>query len=137
MQPPCELHMNLKHIMVIDDDKEDIEIFIEFISRCSYDVEVHFASECEEGLAVMRQLENIDIVFIDCRMPEVSGLQVMRLMKADIELKSIPVVIMSSSHSKYDEEMVLLAGACSYMVKSTDHHDYCSELYKVFGHCLN
>jgi two-component system response regulator len=51
-------------------------------------------------------------------MPKLSGLEVLRAVKADTATRAIPVVILSNSSRTEDREQVMALGAVSYLVKS-------------------
>jgi CheY-like chemotaxis protein len=117
--------------MVIDDDKDDIEIFVEFAIKCELDIKIHFATESIEGLRLMKELSQVDILFLDVHMPKLDAFEVIQIMKADEKLKDIPIVIMSSSYSPHDERRLREIGASSCMTKSVNYQVYCDELRKV------
>ncbi len=58
-----------------------------------------------------------DVVFLDLNMPEVDGWQVLMDMKADGDLQSIPVIILSTSFREADRDRAFELGATSYITK--------------------
>jgi CheY-like chemotaxis protein len=123
--------MNKKTVMFIDDDKEEIEIFIDFVSKCSIPVEVLYATDALEGIAVMKSRNDIDVIFLDVNMPRLSGFDIVKRIKADEQLSRIPIIVMSSGTNAYNEHKAILSGAFSFMIKSSKYQNYCIQLQKA------
>ena len=64
------------------------------------------------------------LVLLDLKMPKVSGIEVLRAMKEDERLKSIPVVIMTSSDEESDVADTYALGVNSYVVKPVDFNAF-------------
>lgn len=79
---------------------------------------VVYAADGEEGLRAAR--ENLpDLILLDMMLPKVSGLDVLRALKADVLVKHIPVVVLSglgqSNEAKLSKE-----GAAAFLMKSAE-----------------
>lgn len=75
------------------------------------------AADGEEGLRQARA-EHPDLILLDLLMPKLTGVEVLRALKADPETKSIPVLILSSSSCEQDVAEVIGLGAVDYWVKA-------------------
>jgi CheY-like chemotaxis protein len=64
------------------------------------------------------------VVILDLKMPKVDGLEVLRQMKADPNLKTVPVVMLSSSREERDLLHSYLLGANAYVVKPVDFQQF-------------
>ena len=78
--------------------------------------DVHEAANGVEALAILRA-SWIDVVFADINMPEMSGAELVRQMKADPALASTPVVIVSSESSEARVAELKRSGARAYVKK--------------------
>lgn len=78
--------------------------------------DVHEAANGAEALAILRK-QWIDVVFADINMPEMSGAELVRQMKADPALSSTPVVIVSSESSEARVAELMRCGARAYVKK--------------------
>jgi two-component system cell cycle response regulator DivK len=75
--------------------------------------------QTKDGLEALQiaRLHRPDLILMDIQLPEVSGLEITKRLKADEELRSIPVVAVTAFAMKGDEEMVRQAGCDGYMTK--------------------
>jgi len=58
-----------------------------------------------------------DLILMDIQLPEISGLEITRLLKADDELKAIPVIAVTAFAMKGDEEKIREGGCEGYIAK--------------------
>jgi CheY-like chemotaxis protein len=73
-----------------------------------------------------------DLILLDLRLPKVDGLEVLRQIKADAELKRIPTVVLTTSSAESDIVNAYTNGAGSYLVKPVDFEKFTS-LMETFG----
>lgn len=71
------------------------------------------------------------LLLLDLKMPKVSGMQVLEKVKSDPDLKSIPVVILTSSQEDPDIERCYQLGANSYIVKPVDSDKFFSAIKEM------
>jgi CheY-like chemotaxis protein len=79
---------------------------------------------CKGTFASRSSREHIKLILLDLKMPKVSGIEVLQKMKSDPELKSIPIVILTSSKEDSDIERCYKYGANSYIVKPIESDDF-------------
>lgn len=91
------------------------------------------AADGEEGLRVARA-ERPDLVLLDMLMPKLSGLEVLRALKADEATRAIPVVILSNSSREQDVEEAKRLGAADYLVKANlSLQELADRVARIFG----
>ena len=73
-----------------------------------------------------------DLILLDLRLPKVDGLEVLRRIKADAELKRIPTVVLTTSAAEADMVQAYENGAGSYLVKPVDFEKF-TKLMEAFG----
>jgi CheY-like chemotaxis protein len=103
---------------------------------------------CEDGDDALRFLYFADryssyrshtrlkLIFLDIKLPKVSGLEVLSEIKTDKFLKIIPVVIISSSREESDLQHAAILGANSYIVKPVSYDDFVSSMSQVCNYWL-
>jgi len=72
------------------------------------------------------------LILLDLRLPKVDGLEVLRRIKEDDELKRIPTVVLTTSAAEADMVNAYTHGAGSYLVKPVDFEKF-SQLMEAFG----
>ncbi|HVG24840.1 MAG TPA: SpoIIE family protein phosphatase [Thermoanaerobaculia bacterium] len=106
-----------QRIVVIDDNENDLQVTRRFLERRGYDAVP--ASSGEDGLRLAGQLLP-DALIVDYRMPGMDGFEVARRMKADPQLHTIPVLMLTGSDSSEHVVEGLGAGADDFVTKGSD-----------------
>ena len=102
-------------ILLIDDEPAQITSIKSFLKRRNYSV--YSANSGTEGMNIAKQ-ENIDLVFTDFRMPEMTGLEVVKAMVA--LNPEIPVVVLTAYSDSTEAVKVMKEGAYDYLSKPID-----------------
>ncbi len=114
--------MKAKKILVVDDSRQDVELMLVALEEKNLANEVVVVHDGEEALDYLFRRGNFaerpeelpEVVFLDLKMPKIDGLEVLRQVKGDPELKRIPIVVLTSSREEED------------MIKS---YDLCANAY--------
>ena len=91
-----------------------------------HDVELTLAALEEYNLA-----NEVVVVILDLKMPKVDGLEVLRQMKADSNLKQVPVVMLTSSREEQDLVRSYQMGVNAYVVKPVDFQKFVNSIKQV------
>jgi two-component system, response regulator len=123
-------------ILLAEDDVDDRMMIRRALKQAGKDENVHEFSDGVELMEYLGQGEDEapwrngrtpTLILLDLNMPRMSGRQVLQEIKADPKLKTIPVVVLTTSSSKIDVMESYEAGANAYVTKP---HSY-SELAEV------
>ena len=106
--------MSAAKILVIDDEKDVLEVLHLVLSRSGYDVAA--SSSGMEGLA-LAQSDRPDLILLDIMMQRMDGWEVLRALKSDAATRDIPVVILSARVEPKDKIRGLQEGAVDYVTK--------------------
>ncbi|SFM49410.1 Adenylate and Guanylate cyclase catalytic domain-containing protein [Methylobacterium pseudosasicola] len=106
------------HILVVDDSRENLHILRIRLEAQGY--QVGTAPDGEEALTYAAATPP-DLILLDVMMPRLSGLDVLRLLKADEALRYIPVVLLTARAETRDLVEGLDAGADEYLTKPYEH----------------
>ena len=87
------MNSNKKQILLVDDEPDTLELMQTILEHEGY--EIIKALNGMEALDLIN--ENIDLVLLDVRMPELNGIEVCKRMKADPSHKHIPIIIFSAN----------------------------------------
>lgn len=123
------LHKKLK-ILLIENNKIEIIKFKRAISSDFSDFTIFVANNGSEALTL---LENSfpDIILLDLNMPEINGIEFLKMVKNNSNLKHIPVVVLTTSGNIKDIQECYKLGASSYVLKSLKYEDYKLEVNAI------
>jgi CheY-like chemotaxis protein len=103
-----------KTILIVEDNEDNRAIYTQYLAHAGF--RVVEAANGQEGIDLTRQ-ERPDIILMDISMPVMDGLTATRRLKADPELRSIPIIALTAHAMAADEEMVREAGCDGYIAK--------------------
>ena len=105
----------MSKILVVEDDRFLRELIIKKLSQEGF--EVDFAVDGEDGLTKIKEGKP-DIVLLDLILPTIDGFEVLRKLKEEDIVPSLPVIILSNLGQREDIEKGLSLGAADYLVKA-------------------
>lgn len=116
-------------VLLVEDDQLIQRMHQKIFSFEKFDVEM--AGDGEEGLEKARTMNpKPTIILLDVMMPKMNGMQVLEKLKADPELKAIPVIMLSNLAGENDIETALSKGAVKYIIKSEYDPKQVSDMVK-------
>lgn len=115
----------LRPILLVEDNLNDIELMLAALKQNHLANEVVIARHGGEALDYLycrgpfkdRAKGSPIVVFLDLKMPKVDGLEVLRQMKSDDSMKTLPVVMLTSSREETDLLKSYQMGVNAYVVK--------------------
>ena len=103
-----------KCILVVEDQEDNRQIVRDLLTTTDY--QVMEAENGEEALAAVAK-QRPDLILMDIQLPIMDGYEATRRLKADPDLKSIPIIVVTSYALSGDEEKARLAGCDAYVAK--------------------
>jgi len=104
-----------KTILIVEDDKYLTKAYSIKIKNAGFNVLL--SGNGEDGLAMAKE-KKPDLIVLDLLLPRVDGFEFLKQIKADDELKGIPVLTISVLGQKSDQERALALGAEAYFIKT-------------------
>jgi two-component system response regulator len=120
-------------ILIVEDNPSDAELTIRALKKNNLANHYFVAENGEEALdfifsrgefAVRDISKDLKIIFLDLKLPKVSGMEVLREIKANPSTKTLPVVVVTSSKEDTDIKEAYALGANSYIVKPVDFDSF-------------
>ncbi len=133
------------HILLVEDNRLDIELTLDAFKEARLGNSVHVAKNGEEALDYLfgqkqygdrEQYPLPDIILLDLKMPGIDGFEVLRRVKAEPEVKRIPVIILTSSREEGDLALSYDCGANSYLVKPVSFEGFLKVVQQVQDYWL-
>ena len=103
-----------KTILIVEDNELNMKLFNDLLQANGYGTIQTMDGREAIGLAREHQP---DLILMDIQLPEISGLEITRMLKTDNDLKNIPVVAVTAFAMKGDEEKILKGGCEGYIAK--------------------
>ena len=101
-------------ILIADDEPNQLELMAYNLKKA--DFVIHQAENGEEALEKVEDLSP-DLVILDWMMPNMSGIEVCRILRSKVETKNIPIIILSARSEDTDKSLGLDIGADDYITK--------------------
>jgi CheY-like chemotaxis protein len=117
-------------ILLVEDNEPDIALTREGLRKARLANHLHVVRDGEEAIAFLRRQPPFaesprpDLILLDLNLPRKDGREVLAEIKNDVELKSIPVVVLTTSAADRDVVAAYSSHANSYMVKPVDFHQF-------------
>ena len=124
-------------LLIVDDNPADIALAREALTVCAYRGQINSAVDGAEALAFLLRRGNYasapkpDLVLLDLNLPKRDGLSVLTAMKANPNLRRIPVVIFSTSQLLQDIDRSYELGANCYISKPGNLTDFFSMMRSI------
>ena len=129
----------LGRILMVEDDPKDVELTLTALEEYTLANEVIVTRDGEQALDYLncrgeyktRSSGNPAVMLLDLKLPKVDGLEVLKQIKSDGELRMIPVVVLTSSKEEKDMVASYKLGVNAYVVKPVDFHEFVNAIKEL------
>jgi two-component system response regulator len=119
-------------ILLVEDNPHDVELTLRAFRQSKIANRIDVVRDGEEALAYLfrtgvhadRGNDNPRVVLLDLKLPKIDGLEVLRRVRADAELKTLPVVVLTTSREERDVVESYRLGVNSFIVKPVDFSQF-------------
>jgi CheY-like chemotaxis protein len=131
----------LRNILLVEDNANDVELTLEALSEHKVANKVDVARDGVEALDYLRRqgayaeraTGNPAVILLDLKLPKLDGLQVLAELKSDASLRTIPVVMLTSSREESDLVTSYNLGVNAYVVKPVDFDQFIEAVRRIGG----
>lgn len=124
--------IELKKILLVEDNPNDIELTLEALTEQNLANRVFVLNDGVQAMEYLqyegshqnRKKENPAVILLDIKMPRMDGIEVLQKIKSSPELKTIPVVMLTSSREEPDLKKCYELGVNAYVVKPVNFKDF-------------
>jgi two-component system cell cycle response regulator DivK len=103
-----------KRILVVEDQEDNRRIIRDLLTSAGY--ELIEALDGEAGVSLAK-IERPDLILMDIQLPILDGYEATRRIKADPDLRAIPIVVVTSYALSGDDQKAIAAGCDAYVAK--------------------
>jgi CheY-like chemotaxis protein len=129
----------LRKILLVEDSSKDVELTLEALEEYNLANQVAVAGDGVEALEYLhregkykqRKPGNPSVILLDIKMPRMDGIETLQAIRNDPDLKSIPVVMLTSSREEPDLKRSYELGVNAYVVKPVDFKDFIDAVKQV------
>jgi len=118
------------NVLLVEDNPGDTELTRQSLAASKLSINLVALDDGEKALKYLRKeppyqkTERPDLVLLDLNLPKLSGGEVLREIKTDRALKSLPVVVLTSSEEETEVSKCYAEGANCYIVKPVDFNSF-------------
>lgn len=122
--------MKTINILLVEDNEGDIVLTLEAFKSCTVKTNISVSSDGKEALDFLycrgkyMQAERPDMIILDINIPKINGLELLKIIKESDHLKSIPVIILTTSSAHKDITDAYNNHANCYIVKPFDFPEF-------------
>jgi len=127
-------------ILLIEDNPIDAELTMRSLKEANFVNKLYWVKDGQEGLEFLYRTDayaarddddHPKLILLDLKMPKVNGIEVLQRIKSDERLRSIPVVVMTSSNEQSDITESYQLGANGYVVKPVEFGAFVEAISKI------
>lgn len=119
-------------ILLVEDNPRDVELTLRALKIHNMANRVYVVKDGEEALDFLyasgpfagETPDHLKVILLDLKLPKISGIEVLQKIKADARTKTIPVVVLTSSHEDQDIKECYKLGVNSYVVKPVEFESF-------------
>jgi two-component system chemotaxis response regulator CheY len=120
----------MKTILVVDDSRIMRNIVKNTFSQLKIPCQFVEAGNGKEALEQLDSQE-VHLVLLDWNMPELSGLDFLKMVRAREEYKKLPIIMVTSEAARYNVIEALKNGATDYIIKPVNERNFTEKLSKI------
>ena len=119
-----------RKVLVVDDEPSIAKILRKQLEVAGFDVAV--AVDGEDGLAKVREWKP-ELLLLDVMLPKINGHEVCKTLKADPELKSLPIIMLTAKAQRQDQDLAQQQGADAFLTKPFQLSELLAKVKALLG----
>ena len=116
-------------ILAVDDDMINLKLLKSMLKKVANVTEVIEASNGSDAIGVLKSRNDIDLILLDIIMPVMNGIEMLKVVRADENLKQLPIIILTTDETKKSE--ALEYGANGFLMKPIRAEDLKAKMRSV------
>lgn len=116
-------------VLAVDDDMINLKLLKSMLLKSGRVVDVIEAKNGSDAIGELKSRDNIDLVLLDIIMPVMGGIEVLKVVRADDNLKQVPIIVLTTDETKRGEALEF--GANSFLMKPIRKEDLIEKINSV------
>ncbi|MEO1030376.1 MAG: response regulator [Bacteroidota bacterium] len=127
--------METLKILLIEDDMIEVMKLKRASGSLNLNHKITEANNGEEALKILEDKSNLPhIILLDLNMPKINGIEFLKILKADDQLRYIPTIVLTTSSNQRDLLECYKIGIAGYVLKPLKYEDYVSKIEKLLSY---
>lgn len=116
-------------ILAVDDDMINLKLLKSILMKSGHVAEVIEAMNGSSAVDILKSRNDIDLVLLDIIMPIMNGIEVLQVVRADDNLRQVPIIVLTTDETKKGEALEF--GANSFVMKPIRKDDLLNKMQTV------
>ena len=108
-------------VLAVDDDMINLKLLKSMLMKTNKVKEVIEAKNGSDAIGVLKNRDDVDLMLLDIIMPIMNGIEVLKVVRADENLKQLPIIVLTTDETKKAE--ALECGANGFLTKPIRHDE--------------
>ena len=127
--------MKTLKILLVEDDTIEVMKLKRVVDTLNLNHNILHASNGEEALEMLQNKNSLpNIILLDLNMPKINGLEFLKILKSDRQLRFIPTIVLTTSLNKRDVLECYKIGIAGYLLKPLKYDEYVSRIEKLLSY---
>ena len=116
-------------VLAVDDDIINLKLLKSMLMKNSHVKEVVEAKNGSDAIGVLKARDDIDLILLDIIMPIMNGIEMLKVVRADNNLRQLPIIVLTTDETKKNE--ALESGANGFLMKPIRNDDLLKKMATV------
>ena len=116
-------------VLAVDDDMINLKLLKSMLMKSNHVKEVVEARNGSDAIGVLKARDDIDLILLDIIMPVMNGIEMLKVVRADDNLRQLPIVVLTTDETKKSE--ALESGANGFLMKPIRNNDLLKQMAMV------
>ncbi|SMP88606.1 putative two-component system response regulator [Epsilonproteobacteria bacterium SCGC AD-311-C15] len=116
-------------VLAVDDDIINLKLLKSFLMKSGHVKEVLEAKNGSDAIGILKSRDDIDLILLDIIMPVMGGLEMLQVVRADYNLRQVPIIVLTTDETKKTE--ALEYGANAFLMKPIRNDDLIKKINTV------
>jgi len=116
-------------VLAVDDDLINLKLLKSMLMKSNHVKEVVEAGNGSDAIGILKERDDIDLILLDIIMPIMNGIEMLKVARADDNLRQLPIIVLTTDETKKTE--ALEAGANGFLMKPIRNDDLLKQMAMV------
>ncbi len=116
-------------VLAVDDDMINLKLLKSMLKKTGKVTEVIEAKNGSDAIGVLKSRDDIDLILLDIIMPIMGGIDVLKVVRADDNLRQLPIIVLTTDETKKSEALEF--GANGFLMKPIRHDELMNKIATV------